>query len=91
MKYVNPASVLSKAWVRKCLAGGARRRLNFYHSWRENVVEVCTALGLQHRWAGILAVALQRGVAHVIADGFGADLGRTELEPAVMLADLAAV
>ena len=50
-----------------------------------------TALGLQHRWAGILAVALQRGVAHVIANGFGADLGRTELEPAVMLADLAAV
>ena len=50
-----------------------------------------TALGLQHRWSGILAVALQRGVAHIVANESGADLGRTQLEPGVALADLASV
>ena len=50
-----------------------------------------TALGLLHRWSGLLAVGLQRGVAHVVANDFGADLVRAQLEPAVFLADLAAV
>ena len=50
-----------------------------------------TALGLQHRWAGILAIGLQRGVAHIVANDFGADLVRTQLEPAICLADLASV
>ena len=48
-----------------------------------------TALGLLHRWSGLLAVGLQRGVAHVVANDFGADLVRAQLEPAVFLADLA--
>ena len=33
-----------------------------------------TALGLLHRWSGILSVGLQRGVAHVVANEYGADL-----------------
>ena len=47
-----------------------------------------TALGLLHRWSGILSIALQRGVSHIIANDFGADLVRTQLEPALDLADL---
>ena len=50
-----------------------------------------TALGLLHRWAGILSVGLQRGVAHIVANEFGADLVRTQLEPCIELADLAVV
>ena len=50
-----------------------------------------TALGLQHRWAGILGIGLQRGVAHIVANDFGAFLVRTQLEPALCLADLASV
>ena len=49
------------------------------------------ALGLQHRWAGILGIGLQRGVAHIVANDFEADLVRTQLEPAICLADLASV
>ena len=48
-----------------------------------------TALGLLHRWSGILAVGLQRGVSHIVANDFGADLVHTQLEPCVDLADLA--
>ena len=47
------------------------------------------ALGLQHRWAGILAIGLQRGVAHIAANDFEADLVRMQLEPASCLADMA--
>ena len=50
-----------------------------------------TALGLLHRWAGILAIGLQRGVSHIVAHDFGADLVRTQLEPCIPLADLATV
>ena len=39
--------------------------------------------------AGLLAVALQRGVAHVVAHDSGVDLSCTPLEPTVALADLA--
>ena len=49
------------------------------------------AFGLQHRWAGILAIGLQRGVAHIVANDFGADLVRTQLEPVICLADVASV
>ena len=48
-----------------------------------------TALGLQHRWSGILAIGSQRGVSHIVASDFGADLVRTQLEPCLDLADLA--
>ena len=48
-----------------------------------------TALGLLHRWSGILSVGLQRAVAHIVAHDSGADLVRTQLEPFTELADLA--
>ena len=50
-----------------------------------------TAHGLLHRWSGIVAVGLQRAVAHIVARDTGADLARTQLEPVVELADLATV
>jgi hypothetical protein len=50
-----------------------------------------TALGLLHRWSGIVAVGLQRAVAHIVARDTGADLPRTQLEPLVCLADLVTV
>ena len=48
------------------------------------------ALQLQRRWSGIVAVALQRAVAHMIlhAADEGVDLFAAELEPAACLADL---
>ena len=48
-----------------------------------------TALLLQRRWWGILGIALQRGVAHILQYETGADLVRTQLEPATAIADLA--
>ena len=48
-----------------------------------------TSLILQHRWAGVLGIGLQKAVAHIISAGPGADLVRVQLEPAVFLADLA--
>ena len=48
-----------------------------------------TALGLLHRWSGVLSVGLQRGVSQIVARDFGADLVHTHLEPCVELADLA--
>ena len=50
-----------------------------------------TALGLLHRWSGILSNCLQRAVAHIVAHDTGADLVRTQLEPFTELADLAVV
>ena len=94
MKYLSPAVELSIALELHYLQGRARRQSSFCHSRIESAVEALissSAVGLCHRWAGILAVALQREVAHNIANGFGADLGRMQLEPAVMLADLPTV
>ena len=48
------------------------------------------ALGLLHRWAGILGVALQRAVARSILRPGGA-LPHTPLEPACPLAELEVV
>ena len=48
-----------------------------------------TALALLQRWSGILSIGLQRGVSHIVANDFGADLVRTQLEPCIALADLA--
>ena len=48
-----------------------------------------TALQLQRRWWGILGIGLQRGVAHILQYEMGADLVRTQLEPATAVADLA--
>ena len=48
-----------------------------------------TALALLHRWSDILAVGLQRGVSHIVAHDFGADLVRSQLEPSIELGDLA--
>ena len=45
------------------------------------------ALGLQHRWWGILGIALQRAVAR-IALGRGGDLPSTAREPTCPLAEL---
>lgn len=44
---------------------------------------------LQRKWWGILGVGLQRGVAHILRHEMGADLLRTQLEPATLLAELA--
>jgi len=48
-----------------------------------------TVLALQHRWWGLLGMALQRSVAHMVlhADA-GADLSAGQLEPTPTLADL---
>ena len=45
------------------------------------------ALGLLHRWAGLLGVALQNAVARTVQSPAG-DLPRTQLEPAKLFADL---
>ena len=50
-----------------------------------------TALGLLHRWSGVVAVGLQRAVAHIVARDTGVDLARTQLGPGAELADLAMV
>ena len=50
-----------------------------------------TAHALLHRWSRIVAVGLQRAVAHIVARDTGADLARTQLEPVVELADLATI
>ena len=50
-----------------------------------------TALGLQHRWWGILSASLQRAVARAIMRDTGADLHDALLEPIPGLADLAVV
>ena len=45
------------------------------------------ALGLQHRWWGLLGIALQRCAGHSVLN-HSADLPREVREPAVQLADL---
>ena len=48
-----------------------------------------TALSLQHRWWGILSIALQRSVAGMVANAdTGADLATGQLEPSPALCDL---
>ena len=47
-----------------------------------------TRLLLERRWWGILGVSQQRGVAHILYHQGGADLVRTQLEPATAFADL---
>ena len=49
-----------------------------------------TVLSLQHRWWGILGVALQRSVAAMVLNADGADLGGAWLEPPPGLAELGA-
>ena len=49
------------------------------------------ALSLQNRWWGILGVALQRAVAHIVLNPEGGDLMPTQWEPDFFLADLAAL
>ena len=45
------------------------------------------ALSLQHRWWGLLGVALQKAVAHLVLNSGGDDLVQTQLEPNPPLAD----
>ena len=47
-----------------------------------------TALGLQHRWWGILSISLQKCVARAMLEDGGADLHDALLEPIPGLADL---
>ena len=48
-----------------------------------------TALALQHRWWGILGIALQKSVAEMVVNAeAGADLATGGLEPCPDLADL---
>ena len=48
------------------------------------------ALGLQHRWWGLLGVALQKSAAQLAMHAAtGADLAQTQLEPVPPLADVA--
>jgi len=49
------------------------------------------ALGLQHRWWGILSVSLQKAVARAIVRDEGADLYQALLEPTPGIADLPVV
>ena len=65
----------------------ARERCRGLHPW----IRHGTGHGLLHRWSGIVAVGLQRAVAHIVARDTGADLPRTHLEPLVEVADLATV
>ena len=47
-------------------------------------------LALQHRWRGLLGIAVQKATAHVVRNQLaGVDLARTQLEPAPSLADVA--
>ena len=50
-----------------------------------------TALGLQHRWWGILSVSLQKAAARAITRDSGQDLHESLLEPVPGIADLAVV
>ena len=47
-----------------------------------------TALASQHRWAGMLAIGLQRAVAHIVANPDSADLMATQLESGCFLGAL---
>ena len=48
------------------------------------------ALSLQHRWWGLLGIAVQRATAHVVRNQLaGVDLAQTQLEPIPPLADVA--
>ena len=74
-------------WSRQCvqlIPELARERSRYVHIR----LRKSTALSLQRRWAGILAVGLQRAVSHIVAHSSGADLVTTQLEPAVSIADL---
>ena len=47
------------------------------------------ALSLQHRWWGVLGIALQKSVAEMVMNaGAGADLATGRLEPTPALSDL---
>ncbi len=46
------------------------------------------ALGLEHRWWGILGVALQQAVAHAVLNPDSADLVRVQLELVALLSNL---
>ena len=76
-------------WSSQCIAlvpALARERCRGLHP------RICrgAAVGLQHRWWGILGVALQRAVANVVLNPESADLSRMQLEPMPSLADLRA-
>ena len=48
------------------------------------------ALALQHRWWGLLGIALQNSVAHMVVNAdAGDDLFECNLEPMPALSDLA--
>lgn len=47
-----------------------------------------TALGLQHRWWGVLSVGLQKAVAKAIIRDAGGDIADTLLEPVPAIGDL---
>ena len=47
-----------------------------------------TALGLQHRWWGILSISLQKAVPHAILRDSGAEFFEAHLEPVPGIADL---
>ena len=50
------------------------------------------ALSLQHRWWGLLGIALQKAVAHLVqcqSIDDGVDLVQTQLEPVPPLGDIA--
>ena len=66
----------------------ARERSRGYHIRIRRGI----ALSLQHRWWGILGVALQKAVRDVVLNAdAGADLMATQLEPCVPADELAAV
>ena len=74
-------------WSSQCIAlvpALARERCRGMHPR----IRRGAALGLQHRWWGILADALQRAVANVVLNPESADLSRMQLEPMPSLADL---
>ena len=87
--------VLFIVWGLRCTGECASKRSIFFQSWLGNVAEACTHASagvlLWDCFTGILSVGLQRGVAHVVANEYGADLVRTQLEPGVELADLTVI
>ena len=75
-------------WSRQCVElvpALARERARGMHPR----IRRGTALSLQHRWWGVLGVALQKAVAHLVLNQTsGADLIHTQLEPIPPLAEV---
>ena len=78
-------------WSQQCIelvpALGRERTRGVHPRLRRGV-----ALSLQQRWWGVLGIALQKAVAHIVlTPAVGVDLVQTQLEPLQPFGDLAVV